>query len=84
MVMVQRAELEVELAHGLSQIAPQVIAKQYVVLGTMEKKIWREGLDKETKPLAGMLEHVADFKRQCELQYEPGGWYPAPQGPKKI
>jgi hypothetical protein len=34
MVMVQRAELEAELAHGLSQIAPQVIAKHYLVVGT--------------------------------------------------
>lgn len=83
MVMVQRAELEAELAHGLSQIAPQVLAKHYLVLGTMEKKIWREGLDVEAKPLAGMLEHVADFKRQCELQYKPGGWYPAHQEPKR-
>ena len=72
MVMVQRAELEAELAHGLSQIAPKVIAKHYLVLGTMEKKIWRGGLDREAKPLAGMLEHVADFKHQCELQYKPG------------
>jgi hypothetical protein len=73
MVMVQRAELEMELAHGLSQIAPQVTAKHYLVLGTMEKKIWRDWLDREAKPLAGMLEHVADFKHQCELQYKPGG-----------
>jgi hypothetical protein len=83
MVMVQRTELERELAHGLSQIAPQITAKQYLVLGTMEKKIWREGLGREAKPLAGMLEHVADFKGQFELQYEPGGWYPAPEGPKR-
>jgi hypothetical protein len=83
MLMVQRAELEAELAHGLSQIAPQVIAKHYLVLGTMEKKIWREGLDGEGKPLTGMLAHVADFKRQYELQYESGGWYPAPKGPKR-
>ena len=83
MVMVERAELEAELAHGLSQIVPQVIAKHYLVLGTMEKKIWRGGLDREAKPLAGMLEHVADFKHQCKLQYKPGGWYPAPQGPKR-
>ena len=65
MVIVQRAELEVELAHGLSQIAPKVIAKHYLVLGTMEKKIWRETLDVKAKPLAGMLEHVAGFKREC-------------------
>lgn len=30
MVMVQRAELEAELAHGLSQIAPQATAKHYL------------------------------------------------------
>ena len=62
MVMVQRAELEEELAHCFSQRAPQVIGNDYMVLGTMEKKIWRERLEGETKPLAGMLKHVADFK----------------------
>jgi hypothetical protein len=75
--------LEVDLAHGLSQIVPRVTAKHYLVLGTMEKKILREGLNGKAKSLAAMLEHVADFKRQFELQYEPGGWYPAPQGPKR-
>jgi Zn-finger nucleic acid-binding protein len=84
MVMVQRTELELELARGLSQIAPQVTAKHYLVLGTMEKKIWHEGLDGEAKPLVAMLKHVADFKHRFELQYEPGGWYPSPKEPKRI
>ena len=53
------------------------------MLGTIEKKIWREGLEGEAKPLAGMLKHVADFKHQYELDYKPGGWYPATQGPKR-
>jgi Zn-finger nucleic acid-binding protein len=83
MVMVQRAELEAELARGVSQRAPQVIGNDYLVLGTMEKKMWREGLDGEAKPLAEMLKHVADFKHQYELDYKPGGWYPATQGPKR-
>jgi hypothetical protein len=83
MVMVQRTELEAELADSLSPIAPQVSAKHYLVLGTMEKKLWREGLNGKAKSLAEMLKHVADFKHQYELQYEPGGWYPAPQGPKR-
>jgi hypothetical protein len=82
-VMVQRAELEVELAHGFSQIAPQVIGNDYLVLGTMEKKIWREGLHGEAKPLAGMLKHMADFKHQYELDYKAGGWSPATQGLKR-
>jgi len=84
MVMVQQTELELELSHGLSQLAPQVTGKHYLVLGTMEKKIWREGLDGEAKPLVAMLKHVADFKHRFELQYEAGGWYPAPKEPKRI
>jgi hypothetical protein len=36
MLMVQRTELELELAHGLSQIAPQISAKHY--FGT-----WHDG-----------------------------------------
>jgi len=38
MVMVQRTELELELAHGLSQIAPQVTAKHYLVLARWKRK----------------------------------------------
>ena len=73
LVMVQRAELEAELANGFSRIAPQVIGNDYLVLGTMEKKIWRQRLDGKAKPLARMLEHVADFSRHYELESQPGG-----------
>jgi hypothetical protein len=83
MVIVYRAELEAELAHGLNQLAPQVIGNDYLVLGTIQKKIWREGLDRQTKPLAEMLKQVADFKHQYELDYKPGGWHPATEGPKR-
>ena len=83
MVMVQRAELEAELAHGLSQRAPQAIGNDYLVLGTVEKRIWKKELDGKGKPLAGMLEHLADFKQRYDLDYTPGGWYPAAQGSKK-
>jgi hypothetical protein len=69
-MMVQQAELEEELAHGLSRVAPQVQAKDYLVLGTIEKKAWRKGLKAKAKPLAAMLDHVAQFKHHYKL--EPG------------
>ena len=75
MVMVHRKELEAELARGLSQMAPEVIGKDYLVLGTIEKKIWQQGLGSPGKPIAEMLKHVADFKHQYDLQYKPGGWH---------
>ena len=81
-VMVHRKELEAELPCGLSQIVPEVIGKDYLVLGTIEKKIWQEGLGSRGKPVAEMLKHVADFKHQYDLEYKPGGWYPVTQEPE--
>ncbi|MGE5301976.1 MAG: hypothetical protein ACM3TN_01525 [Alphaproteobacteria bacterium] len=83
MVIVHHAELEAELERALSQRAPQVSGNQYLVLGTVDKKIWQKALDGKGEPLAGTLEHVADFKQRYELDYQLGGWYPATQGAKK-
>ena len=77
MIMVHRDELEEQLAHSLTQIAPEAIGNQYVVLGTIDKKVWQEGLRGRKKQHALMLQHVADFKNVYELKYEPGGWYPS-------
>jgi len=84
MVMVHRNELEAQLARSLSGIAPEVIGKDYLVLGTIEKKIWQEGLGSHGKPLAETLKYVADFKHQYGLEYELGGWYPVTQEPGKV
>ena len=75
--MAHQDELEVEMAHGLSQIAPEVIGNEYLVLGTIDKKVWQEGLAGDGGQLGEMLKHMADFKRVLKLEVEPGGWYPA-------
>ncbi len=82
-VMVHRKELEAELAHGLSRIAPEVIGKDYLVLGTIEKKIWQQELGNPGKPIAEMLKHVADFKHRYDLEYKPGGWHPVTGEPRR-
>ena len=84
MVMVHRNEFKAELARVLSEVAPVVIGKNYLVLGTIEKKIWQKGLGGHGKPLAEMLKYLADFKHQYGLQCEPGGWYPVTQEPGKV
>lgn len=78
-VMVHQKELEAELALGLSRMAPEATAKDYWVLGTIEQKIWQEGLGASGEPVVKMLRHVADFKEQYELVYKPGGGYPVTQ-----
>ena len=75
--MVHRDELEEQLAHSLTQIAPEVIGNKYVVLGTIEKRVWREGFRGSVKQPAAMLQHVSDFKKVYELKYAPGGWFPS-------
>jgi Zn-finger nucleic acid-binding protein len=82
-VMVSRKELEAEIARGLSRVAPEVIGKDYLVLGTIEKRIWQYGLGSPGKSIAKMLKHLADFKHQYDLEYKPGGWDPVTQEPKR-
>jgi hypothetical protein len=74
--MVHQDELEAELAYNFSRVAPDVVGNEYMVLGTIEKKMWQEGLNGKSRPLVEMLKYVADFKKYYDLGYEPGGWYP--------
>ena len=83
LIMVQRDELEEQVAHAVEEIAPEVVRNGYMVLGTIEKKLWRAGLSGRGQTLGEMLKHVADFERQYHLEHEPGGWYPIDQRPRK-
>ena len=81
--MAHQDELEAQLAYSFNQLAPEVIGNQYMVLGTIEKKVWQEGLKGMERPLTEMRNHVADFKKYYNLGYEPEGWYPADREPRK-
>lgn len=83
LIMVHQDELDAELAHSLSRVAPKAIGNEYMVLGTIEKKVWREGLRGKEQLLTEILKHTADFKEYYDLEYEPGGWYPADEEPPK-
>jgi len=83
LIMVHQDELEAQLAYSFSQIAPDMIGNEYMVLGTIEKKAWQEGLGGKGQPLTEMLKHTADFKKYYDLEFEPGGWYPADHEPRK-
>lgn len=79
LIIVHQDELEAELANQFSTLAPDVIGRKYMVLGTVEKRIWQRELQGSGNPLAEVLQHTAQFKRVRELHVEPGGWYPAKQ-----
>ncbi len=51
-----------------------------MVLGTLERKVWKQGLGGTRSALDAALEHMAEFNKVLELHVEPGGWYPSGGG----
>jgi hypothetical protein len=77
LVIAHKDELDAELAASLARLAPGAVGREYVVLGTLDRKIWERGLRGEGLPLAEALAHVAGFKQVLQLEVDPGGWRPA-------
>ena len=75
-IIVHQDELEAELVICFERLAPNAIGNDYLVLGTVDKKYWRQGLNGREQSLDDMLEHMADFKKWLDLKIE-GGWGPA-------
>jgi hypothetical protein len=77
LIIVHQDELEAELAEKFATLEPKVIGNDYLVVGTVDKKVWQRGLSGQGNSVGDVLDHLADFKKVLELEYEPGGWYPA-------
>lgn len=73
------------LLHVLfSRMDPQAIGNEYLVLGTVEKGAWREGVERPVSP-AETLQHVHDFKTYyLELRMTQAGWFPRDQEPPVV
>lgn len=77
LIMMHQNELEAELTISFGRIAPEMIGNEYMVLGTIEKKVWQARLKGEGSEFGEILKHAADFKKVYNLDYRPAGWYPA-------
>jgi hypothetical protein len=70
-LIVGRAELEgVMIAAGLSAALKR---PDYVVLGTVDRRIWRRGLGGNAE-LPDIREHMADFKKHLKIDLMPACW----------
>src|SRR5215210_1611823 len=74
-IIAHQDELEALLAANFATHAPEVIGNDYYVLGTVERKTWRQGM-RDPATADEVLRHAADFEKEFDLHYEPGGWYP--------
>jgi hypothetical protein len=77
LVIAHKDELEAELARGPARHAPGMAEGRYVVVGTVDRRVWQQGLEGSGTQLGETLEHMADFKKYFDLHVEPGGWRPA-------
>lgn len=68
-IIAHQDELEHELTVMCLERAPQIIGNNYFIIGTVEKKAWRQGLGKEGT-LTDVLPHMADIKEYMTVTYE--------------
>ncbi len=81
LLIAHKHEIEYLLTGLFSQTHPDVVGNEYLVMGTVEKRAWREGLQKP-KSVAEMLPYASDFANYYkELRATGTGWYPAGQEP---
>lgn len=74
LIVLHQDELEAELVGTFERVAPDVIGNQYLVLGTVDKKWWKDGLGRVRDQPRDALEHLSEFKKVLGL--DPGGWRP--------
>lgn len=74
LLIAHQDEIEGLLANLFAELDPSVVGNDYLVLGTVERKPWRESL-KQPKGIEEMLEHLHDFKEVRTVEYQPAGWY---------
>jgi hypothetical protein len=75
-------ELEHLLTGLFTQANPEIIGNNYLIMGVVDKKAWREGLT-QPKPAAEMMDsHLSMFKQHYqELRLTRPGWYQDGQDP---
>lgn len=73
MLVAHDAEIAASIA--ASRFNPNAGKSRYVVLGTVERRVWRAGLAGGVE-LAEVRKHRADFKAYMRVDVTPAGWYP--------
>jgi len=77
LIMAFQDELETELTIAAEKHCPEAIGNDYLVVGTVEKKTWKEGLGNDAREIGSILDRLADFKEVLDVEVDPGGWRPA-------
>jgi thiol-disulfide isomerase/thioredoxin len=75
LLIVHKDELEEQLVALFVEHNPDLIGNDYMVMGTVERKVWREGI-KHPKPIKEIMENLHDFEEVRTIERRLPGWYP--------
>ena len=60
LLIAHKHAIEHLLASAFSEYQPEIVGNDYLIIGTVEKTAWREGVQ-HPKAIADMLQHASDF-----------------------
>ncbi|WP_242056219.1 hypothetical protein [Nostoc flagelliforme] len=75
LIIAKKQEIEPLMAATFVQTNPQIVGNNYVVMGTVDKKDWKEG-DKSLLSPSEMVGRIYVFKDVWNFEVIPAGWYP--------
>ena len=75
LIIIKKKQFEQLLATNLSQINPELVGNNYLVMGVVERKDWKESIKRQMKPTE-ILERMYTFKDVWNFEVIPAGWYP--------
>ncbi len=82
MLIGHKHEIEHFLTKLFMQMEPDAIGNKYFIIGTVEKKAWRENMEHPKSP-AELRSQMHDFKMaHGEIRMDQGGWYGPGEKPK--
>ncbi len=83
MLIGHKDEIEHHLTETFLKINPEAIGNYYLVIGTVEKKAWRENINQPKQPNE-MLNHIYDFKSYQNIRMTMAGWFRNDQEPPEM
>jgi hypothetical protein len=73
LIIAHRDEVEAQLAIIFTEHNPELIGNDYLVMGTMERAVWRRGT-KAPMPIGELLDHLHVFKEVLQFRPAHYGW----------
>jgi hypothetical protein len=75
-VIVHQDELEPLVARQLRPLGHSIDQPKYLVLGTVDPRVWRRGLGKSVS-LDEVVQHMAAFRKHLQIEQSGRGWEPS-------